>query len=157
VTPLQMAFLAMTIANEGNSFHPHLKRGTYDLISKTEEFDQPDSIRTESIRPETYALVKRGMFMVINGDRGTGRAAAVPGITVAGKTGTAQNPHGEDHAWFIGFAPFEDPQIAFCIFVENGGGGGAVAAPIARGIIALLLKENKLIPTPKRFAASIQQ
>jgi len=64
--------------------------------------------------------------------RGTGWQGAVPGIDVAGKTGTAQNPHGDDHAWFIAFAPYEDPVIAMAVIVENGGGGGAIAAPIAR-------------------------
>jgi penicillin-binding protein 2 len=153
-TPLQMAYFAMTIANEGHTFKPRFKRGVQDPLTGIEEFDQPDSVSIDSIRPETYALVKRGMYMVVQGSHATGRAAAVPGITVAGKTGTAQNPHGESHAWFIGFAPFEDPQIAWCIFVENGGGGGAVAAPIARGIISMLLNEHKLIPTPQRFAAT---
>jgi len=153
-TPLQMAYFAMTIANEGHSFKPHVKRGAKDPMTGIEEFDQPDSVKIAGIRPETYALVKRGMYMVVHGSHATGRAAQVPGITAAGKTGTAQNPHGESHAWFIGFAPFEDPQIAWCVFLENGGGGGANAAPIAKGIISLLLNENKLVPGPKHFAAA---
>lgn len=153
-TPLQMAYFAMNIANEGNSFKPHVKRGTQDPVTGMEEFDQPDSVKIEGIRPETYALVKRGMYNVVHGAHATGRAAQVPGITAAGKTGTAQNPHGESHAWFIGFAPFEDPQIAWCVFLENGGGGGAMAAPIARGIISLLLNENKLVPAAKRYAGA---
>lgn len=147
-TPLQMAYFAMTLANEGNTFRPHLKRGVQDPSSGIEEYTPPDSVHIQPIRPETYALIKRGMLRVVYGDHGTARSAAVRGITVAGKTGTAQNPHGEPHAWFIGFAPFDDPQIAICIFIENGGGGGAVAAPIAHEIISLLLKENKLIPSP---------
>jgi len=151
-TPLQMACFAMNIANDGNSFKPHIKRGAQDPVTSEEIFDQPDSVRIPDIRPATYALIKRGMYMVVHGAAATGRAAQVPGITTAGKTGTAQNPHGEDHAWFIGFAPFEDPQIAWCVFLENGGGGGANAAPIAREIITLLLRENKLVPGPARFA-----
>ncbi len=153
-TPLQMAYFAMTIANDGHTFKPRFKRGVQDPLTGIEEFDQPDSVFIPGIRPETYALVKRGMYMVVHGSHATGRAAAVPGITAAGKTGTAQNPHGESHAWFIGYAPFEDPQIAWCVFVENGGGGGAVAAPIARGIISTLLNERKLIPSSQRFAAT---
>jgi penicillin-binding protein 2 len=154
VTPLQMAYFAMTIANDGNTFTPRLKRGLQDPLTGAEELDPPDSAKVAPIRPETYALVKRGMYQVVHGSHATGRAAAVPGITAAGKTGTAENPHGETHAWFIGYAPFEDPQIAWCVFVENGGGGGAVAAPIARGIISLLLTEHKLIPASPRFAAT---
>jgi penicillin-binding protein 2 len=153
-TPLQMAYFAMNIANEGNSFKPHVKRGKQDPLIGNEEFDDPDSVQIMGIRPETYAFVKRGMYMVVHGDHATGRAARVPGITAAGKTGTAQNPHGVDHAWFIGFAPFEDPQIAWCVFLENGGGGGANAAPIAKGIISLLLNENKLVPGSKQYAAA---
>lgn len=151
-TPLQMAYFAMNIANEGNSFTPHVKRGTQDPLTGNEEYAQPDSVHIPGIRPETYALIKRGMYLVVHGAHATGRAAQVPGITAAGKTGTAQNPHGEDHAWFIGFAPFEDPQIAWCVFLENGGGGGAKAAPIAKGIISLLLNENKLVPGVKHYA-----
>jgi len=153
-TPLQMAYFAMTIANEGNTFTPRVKRGTQDPLTGIEEFEQPDSVRIDEIRPETYALIKRGMYNVVHGAHATGRAAQVPGITAGGKTGTAQNPHGESHAWFIGFAPFEDPQIAWCVFLENGGGGGANAAPIAKGIISLLLNENKLVPASKRYAAA---
>jgi penicillin-binding protein 2 len=153
-TPLQMAYFAMTIANDGNTFTPRLKRGLQDPLTGAEELDPPDSAKVAPIRPETYALVKHGMYQVVHGSHATGRAAAVPGITAAGKTGTAENPHGETHAWFIGYAPFEDPQIAWCVFVENGGGGGAVAAPIARGIISLLLNEHKLIPASPRFAAT---
>jgi penicillin-binding protein 2 len=62
---------------------------------------------------------------------GTGGLARIPGIQVAGKTGTAQNPHGPDHAWFVGFAPFDHPRIAIAVLVENAGYGGAFAAPIA--------------------------
>jgi penicillin-binding protein 2 len=153
-TPLQMAYFAMNIANEGNSFRPHVKRGTRDPVSGIEEFDQPDSVHISGISAKTWELVKRGMYLVVHGANATGRAAQVPGITAAGKTGTAQNPHGEDHAWFIGFAPFDDPQIAWCVFVENGGGGGANAAPIAKGIISLLLSENKLVPASRRYAAA---
>jgi peptidoglycan glycosyltransferase len=149
-----MAAFAMALANEGETFRPHVMRGMQEPLTDTEEFVQPDSVRLKAIRPETYALIKEGMRMVVQGGHGTGRGAAVPGITSAGKTGTAQNPHGDSHAWFIGFSPFDDPQIAFCLFIENGGGGGAVAAPIARGIISLLLKENKLIPAPQRFATT---
>jgi penicillin-binding protein 2 len=157
-TPLQMAYLAMTIANEGHTFTPHIKRGVQDPITGTEELIQPDSVQIlPAIRPEIYAMVKRGMYMVVHGAHATGRAAAVPGITAGGKTGTAENPHGESHAWFIGFAPFEDPQIAWCVFLENGGGGGANAAPIARGIISLLLNEGKLIPSSPRFAEATGQ
>jgi peptidoglycan glycosyltransferase len=66
---------------------------------------------------------------------GTGKAAAIKGVEVAGKTGSAENPHGQAHAWFVGFAPAEDPKIAVAVVVENAGSGGAVAGPIAREVI----------------------
>ena len=72
--------------------------------------------------------------------QGTGTLANVPGVTVAGKTGTAQNPHGKDHAWFIAFAPVENPKIALAVLVENAGFGGAISAPIARELIKYYIK-----------------
>jgi peptidoglycan glycosyltransferase len=71
--------------------------------------------------------------------RGTGTAAALPGITVAGKTGTATNPAGRSHAWFVAFAPADSPKVAVAIVVENAGYGGDIAAPIARRVIAAAL------------------
>lgn len=145
VTPLQMAYFAMTLANEGRTFKPRVRRGYMDPITFKEEYPEPDSVFIPGIHPSSYAAVKRGMFMVVNGPMGSARSAQVPGVISAGKTGTAENPHGETHAWFIGFAPFENPQIAYCIFLENGGGGGANAAPFARKILTLLHEQNKLV------------
>ena len=71
--------------------------------------------------------------------RGTGTAAALPGVQVAGKTGTATNPAGSAHAWFVAFAPADAPRIALAVIVENGGYGGDVAAPIARRVLAVAL------------------
>jgi penicillin-binding protein 2 len=76
--------------------------------------------------------------------RGTGTLAKVPGITVAGKTGTAQNPHGKDHAWFIAFAPVENPKIAMAVLVENAGFGGSISAPIARELIKYYLQGREM-------------
>ncbi|OPX33494.1 hypothetical protein B1H10_05755 [candidate division KSB1 bacterium 4484_188] len=73
--------------------------------------------------------MREGMREVVDG--GTGWRAKVWRISGGGKTGTAQNPHGKSHAWYMGFAPFEEPEIAICVLVENGGSGGGVAAPIA--------------------------
>jgi penicillin-binding protein 2 len=149
VTPLQMACLAMSVANNGNSFRPRLQYAIVDPISGEKNHRSPDSVKVEGIDQQHYDRVKEAMRLAVNGDHGTGHGAIVRGVTTAGKTGTAQNPHGDDHAWFIGYAPFEDPQVAWCIFVENGGHGGAVSAPIARLIVSLLKSEGKLIvPAP---------
>ena len=71
------------------------------------------------------------MRRVVEEPGGTGGLARIPGIVSGGKTGTAENPHGEDHAWYVGFAPFENPKIAIAVLLENAGYGGAKAAPIA--------------------------
>ncbi len=135
VTPLQMVRLAMIIANEGLYYPLHLFNYLEDPIDGTKKWAAVDSARVDGMSKKTYMLLKQGMFRVCHGEHGTGRAAVYRGITVAGKSGTAQNPHGEAHAWFIGYAPANNPQIAFCILVENGGSGGKVAAPIAREIM----------------------
>jgi cell division protein FtsI/penicillin-binding protein 2 len=80
------------------------------------------------------------MVAVVEAPNGTGKLARIRGIEVAGKTGTAQNPHGEDHAWFIAYAPASEPAIAIAVLVENAGGGGAVAAPLARKVMKAYLR-----------------
>jgi penicillin-binding protein 2 len=128
-TPLQMAQFAMILANKGVVHRPHIANYLYNNADGTRHFfpTQTDYIR--GISDEVYDLVRGAMRQVVAG--GTGWRGGVWGIEVAGKTGTSQNPHGESHAWFICFAPFDDPVIAMAVIVENGGGGGAVAAPIA--------------------------
>lgn len=143
-TPLQMAYFAMIVGNEGTAFRPHLVRKIED--PNTGESIEPGRERRQivGISKSTYRTIKQGMYLVVNGPHGTGRASWVRGLNVCGKTGTAQNPHGNSHAWFIGFAPKDNPKIAFCVMVENGGGGGAVAAPIARGILTTYFRDNQL-------------
>ncbi len=133
-TPIQMAGYAMALANYGKYHQPHLvKRIVNRKTGKVEEVSY--YTREIPVSQRTFDIVREGMYLVVNGPSGTGRTARVDGIDVAGKTGTAQNPHGEDHAWFIGFAPYENPEIAFVIIAENAGFGGAVAAPLAREIV----------------------
>ncbi|RMF54432.1 MAG: hypothetical protein D6748_16405 [Calditrichaeota bacterium] len=128
VTPLQMAQFAMILANSG-IYHPlHLRKKLVDRITGEVDTVAVQTFRVKKIRPEVFEVVREGMREVVDG--GTGWQASVWGLTGAGKTGTAQNPHGKPHAWFIGFAPFEDPEIAVAVIVENGGSGGGVAAPI---------------------------
>ncbi len=136
-TPVQLAAYAAAIANNGTLYQPHIVNGYRDtgtgryIPLSYDEAELP-------IAPETFALIKDGMIGVVQ--RGTGTLANVPGVTVAGKTGTAQNPHGKDHAWFIAFAPVENPKIALAVLVENAGFGGAISAPIARELIKYYIK-----------------
>ncbi|MCS7155983.1 MAG: penicillin-binding protein 2 [Bacteroidota bacterium] len=143
VTPLQMAAYCAALANGGWYYTPHVVRRMRNPQTGQERLwrEAPRRIPIDS----TYiALIREGMRLAV--EAGTGRAARVPGIAVAGKTGTAQNPHGRDHAWFIGFAPFEKPRIAVAVLVENAGFGGVHAAPIARALFERYLRTRSVRP-----------
>jgi penicillin-binding protein 2 len=129
VTPLQMVQFTSILANRGKLYTPHVGLKMIDPITKNTNLLNKPSISIQGIKKEVYDVMLEGMREVVDG--GTGGWASIYGIPSAGKTGTAQNPHGEDHAWYIGFAPFEDPEIAICVLVENGGSGGGISAPIA--------------------------
>jgi penicillin-binding protein 2 len=128
-TPLQMAQFAMILANKGVVHRPHIANYLYDKENGKRYFFPTQTDYIKGVSDEVYDLIREAMHNVVK--HGTGWHGSVPGIEVAGKTGTSQNPHGEAHAWFIAFAPYEDPVIAIAVIVENGGSGGAVAAPIA--------------------------
>ncbi|TAE26589.1 MAG: penicillin-binding protein 2 [Candidatus Kapaibacterium sp.] len=133
VTPLQMATYAATLANKGLWNQPHVVRSLVDRVSSQE---QPLSVASKQvpIKAEYFDLIHDGMAAVVQG-AGTATNARIAGITVCGKTGTAQNTQEKDHAWFICFAPREKPQIALCVMIENAGFGGSVASPIAQKIM----------------------
>lgn len=129
VTPIQMANMATTIANRGYYITPHLVK---EIEGEEHIGEQYFEKHYTSIDSAFYGPVVDGMDLVINGGKGsTARNARIEGITVCGKTGTAENPHGNDHSIFIAFAPKEDPQIAIAVYVENQGFGTTYAAPIA--------------------------
>jgi penicillin-binding protein 2 len=131
VTPLQMAGYAMALANRGEYHQPHTVLGLASRTTPTRVDTLLSQTRPIVLSPSTWDIVREGMRRVVMEPGGTGSLARVKGIQVAGKTGTAQNPHGLDHAWFIGFAPFDNPVIAIAVLVENAGFGGSYAAPIA--------------------------
>lgn len=121
VTPLHMAMIAGAIANGGTMMTPRLTP------------DTPPSVRSQVFAASTAKKVRAAMRKVVQ--TGTGRKADLPGHAVCGKTGTAQNPGGADHGWFICFAPEEAPEIAVAVVVENAGFGSSAALPIAAGIL----------------------
>jgi peptidoglycan glycosyltransferase len=132
MTPLQAAMIAAAVANDGTLMKPYLvdsvQAPDLSVIDQTE----PDELG-EPISAEVAGQLTEMMTSVVQD--GSGRRAQVSGVQVAGKTGTAENA-GDDHNWFIGFAPADDPTIAVAVFVANGGGtGGEISAPIARQII----------------------
>jgi penicillin-binding protein 2 len=142
VTPLQLAHYTALIAGNGKGYKPHIVKGFID--DQTKElipfsFDKIDT----GIKDEVFEVVKKGMFLVVHG-AGTATRIRLPDVTMAGKTGTAQNPHGKDHALFIGFAPYENPKIAVAVIMENVGYGGTHAAPIAQKMIEAYLLKDKI-------------
>ena len=127
LTPIQMANLAAIIANKGFYYTPH-------VIKKIEnnEIDSNFTVKKYcSIERKYFDPIIEGMEKVINGSNGTAKNSRIVDISLCGKTGTAQNPHGEDHSIFIGFAPKNNPKIAIAVYVENGGYSSKWAAPIA--------------------------
>ena len=128
-TPLQIANLCATIANRGWFYTPHVVKQIADSTIDAKYLKK----HAPKIRREYYEDVAKGMRMAVLG--GTCRLANLPGIEVAGKTGTAQNPHGKDHSAFIGFAPYKNPKIAVCVYVENAGFGATYGVPIGSLII----------------------
>ncbi|MDR3112502.1 MAG: penicillin-binding protein 2 [Elusimicrobiota bacterium] len=132
VTPLQMAQMMVVVANKGVSFKPYVVEKIVDRNNK-EVFKHTIEPNKQVIMLEnTWMLLHKALFETVNS--GTAHRAQVRGIKIAGKTGTAQNPLGEDHAWFVSYAPIDNPEIAVAVIVENGGGGGSNACPIAKQI-----------------------
>ncbi len=133
-TPLQIANLCATIANRGWYYTPHVVKEIQDTVIDAKY----RSRHTPHIRRTYYDMVAEGMRMAVLG--GTCRLANIPGLDVAGKTGTAQNPHGKDHSAFMGFAPYEKPRIAVAVYVENAGFGATYGVPIGSLIIEKYLR-----------------
>lgn len=140
-TVIQLAQYACLLANYGKTYSPHFVKGFID--SKTQKFEQFVSKEVKvDIKKEYFDIVREGMYLVVNG-AGTATHIRESEFTIAGKTGTSQNPHGADHALFIGFAPYENPKIAIAVIVHNVGFGGTHAAPIARDVMKAYLLKNK--------------
>ena len=128
LTPLQLANIAATIANEGYYYPPHLIKCFGDTTAI------PEPMRTKvatGVEQRHYKTMKAGLRTVFSGPAGTARRYEMADIPQCGKTGTAQNPHGNHHSLFIAFAPADHPKIALSIIIENGGYGATWAAPIA--------------------------
>ena len=132
VTPLQMVRYAAMLARGGSIPVPHLVHSIEREDGTIEEI-APQIAGNWDISPETMARVREAMHQVVI--RGTARGCQVEGFMPAGKTGTAENPHGEAHSWFMGYAPFDAPEVAFAVIVEAGGHGSEVAAPIAKRLL----------------------
>lgn len=140
LTPLQVATFYCGLINDGWEYQPR-------LLKRVVSEEKTTSYRSEVLRrlpfsSQTLEILKKAMIKTVEDSSGTGRLAQIQGIRVGGKTGTAQNPHGKGHAWFVGFAPVEDPKILVTVLIENAGHGGDVAAPLARKIIDQYLQKE---------------
>ncbi|WP_069130228.1 penicillin-binding protein 2 [Rhodohalobacter halophilus] len=143
-SPLQMAVAVSSIANGGYRVQPHLVN-QIRYSSNDIRYTNPEKTKIEWIKEHQLSVVKSGMRQVVT--EGSGRFYAnLPDIEVAGKTGTAQNPHGLNHGWFIAFAPMDDPQIAIAVLTENSGYGSISAAPIA-GLLIEKYFNGEISPT----------
>ena len=142
-TPLQMAMVASAIANDGRLMRPYLVDSVRSADLRDVTTTEPELLST-AVSPGTASALRDMMVQVVQS--GSGTAAQIPGVQVAGKTGTAQTTADQaPHAWFTAFAPADDPQVAVAVLVEHGGNlgneatGGQVAAPIAKAVIEAVL------------------
>lgn len=151
-TPLQMLEVTSGLAMNGKICKPHLLYRVVDKTTGRSVFeDPPEILHDVDIDPKNMEFIRSTMEKVVNSPSGTGKKARIPGVRVAGKTGTSENPHGDTHAWFTAFAPVEDPKVAVIVLVENGGEGGIVSAPIAKRLMELELGQEVTpweTPTP---------
>ncbi len=151
VTPLQMVTAVSAIANGGELVTPHVLREVQDSHGNVLEKKQMDERRTVPVDRGYLDIVKDAMHQSVT--RGVARAAAVTGVQVAGKTGTAEfgapraDGSHETHAWFLGFAPYDDPQVAVVVFTQHGG-GGLDAAPAAAKILDYYFHGQRLAQKP---------
>ncbi len=145
VTPLQIVTMVAAIANGGTLHRPWMVKRVESWGGEVVAAYGPEPVRRVNLSPQVLELLRQGMLGVV--EDGTGKAARVRGVQVAGKTGTAQVVRKEarisgqtkDHGWFVAFAPYTDPEIAIVVIAENAGFGGVVAAPVARAVLEAAL------------------
>jgi penicillin-binding protein 2 len=171
VTGLQMASVLAAIATDGVREQPHLLSAVLDPDGKVRDVDRPKKEEITGIDQSNYEILKQALWGVVN-EGGTGGKARIDGFDVCGKTGTVQVVGFErggnlwkenkerfgDHAWFVAFAPFSDPQVAVAVFVEHGGHGSDAAAPVAKKIFEAYFQNRKIQPyDPPPFAKNVHR
>ncbi|HEQ97813.1 MAG TPA: penicillin-binding protein 2 [candidate division Zixibacteria bacterium] len=145
-TPLQLANFYAALGNGGKLYRPHFLKAVI-----TDEDTTMGRVEIKGRLPfskSTLAILKEAAVGVVYGEHGTARGSRIEGIKFGGKTGTAQNPHGKEHALFCAYAPAEDPVIAITVVVEQGGHGSEAAAPLASKVIRRYLEKLNMLPEP---------
>lgn len=140
-TPLHLANLCATIANRGHYYIPHIVKDS-EGVEIDPKYHEKNYTLVDTVH---FHKIINGMYKAVNSGFGSGATAsiaAVPGLEICGKTGTAQNPHGDDHSVFACFAPRENPKIAVVAYIENGGFGASYAAPIASLLTEMYLNHE---------------
>lgn len=151
-TTLQLANMAATIANRGFYYIPHVVKTVGENGQVDPKYYEKQVI---DIDKEYFEHTVNGMYLAVNGTGGaTAWRSKIPDISMCGKTGTSQNPHGKNHAVFICFAPKDDPKIAVAVFVENSGAGGTYAAPVASLVVEKYLKGKITRPDMENLVLS---
>ncbi len=159
-TPVQLAAMTAGVASEGKVYRPHLVKKIIDRDGKTIKEFSPEILKNVPLKPEHFRMVKEGLLAVVNEPRGTGAAARLYEVKVAGKTGTSQvvklkDTRGpvayqhRDHALFVAFAPYDKPEIAVSVVVEHGEHGGGAAAPVAGKILRQYFESKGVIKVKK--------
>ncbi len=158
MTPLQLVSMTASVANGGTVYRPYVVKKVVDQEGKVLSEFKPEVLGTTGISQRSLQLVKSGLQAVVNEPGGTGGAARLAEVTVAGKTGTSQvvklrsgkgNPYQfRDHALFVAFAPVENPEIAVAVVVEHGEHGGSAAAPVAKAIFRAYFEGRGVIRKP---------
>jgi penicillin-binding protein 2 len=150
--------------NGGKFFPPRIVQSVRSPDGELLQELPPLAVRNLSLNPEYVEFIREALWGVVNAPTGTGSRAKIQGFDVAGKTGTSQViqkregrsethlPEFQDHAWFACFAPSHNPEITVVAFVEHGGGGGAVAAPVARKVLESYFLRKKSPSSPIRIA-----
>lgn len=154
-TPLELALFYCGLANDGEVMKPRLARYFRPVRGDT-SWTQPEVLRKLPFSRETIDVLKEGCRRVVHGARGTAVRSRINGVEMGGKTGTSQNPHGNEHALFVAFAPYDEPEIVGCVIAENAGHGSVAAAPMVKQVFTRYFQKRGVLappPTPIRDVA----
>jgi len=150
VTPIQMLRYVGALSTD-SLVTPHFGMSLIDPDGEEHNLPYPSPVPLP-VDTSTLAIIRKAMVLVTEGTFGTAHRSAVPGYHVAGKTGTAQNPHGEDHSWYVGFVPADDPRIAIATICENAGHGSDIAAPISGEVLRAYMRKLERASSPDSSA-----